>query len=89
MRLACARVSVRWMRAVLAVVGLASGITVESGRRRQRFFSAYRGHAPAEYECSIKARNLFADMRTEGTYRPFETSGLAFSDSRSHAGPWP
>jgi hypothetical protein len=70
MRLPRVRFTLRSMMIAAAVVGLASGVTVESGRRRQRFLRAYRGHALAEYECSIKAQILLANMGAKGTYRP-------------------
>ena len=47
----------RWMVAA-AAVALFSGGMVECARRRERFFGAYRKHALAEIESSIKVRLL-------------------------------
>jgi hypothetical protein len=59
----------RWMVAV-AIVGLVSGGTVESARRRQRFLRAYREQALAEYECSFKAQILIGTMAGKGSNPP-------------------
>ncbi len=51
----------RWIAAV-AIVGSASGGTMELVRRRQRFLRAYREQALAEFQRSVRAQILIGTM---------------------------